>query len=178
MSLPASLSSSRSLKVLKKIPLLLLFFHFPGAMAKEDSKPVNWETSRIKAHVVRLKPGQDLVAELTSWAKQNHIKAASILSVVGSLKKVTLRFANQPKPEVREGHFEIVSVTGTLNEDSMHLHASVSLPTGATLGGHLMGENLVYTTAEIAVAEFQDLTFGREKDDTFGYSELSIRKAP
>ena len=139
---------------------------------------MTWESSRMKAHLVRLKPGQDLVAELKNWAKSNHIRAGSILSAAGSLKKVTLRYANQPKPETREGHFEIVSLSGMLDAESMHLHSSVSLPSGETIGGHLMGENLVYTTIELAIAEYEDVHFTREKDETYGYSELKIQKTP
>jgi predicted DNA-binding protein with PD1-like motif len=151
---------------------------FLAASAKEEFPQMTHVSSKVKAHVFRLKPGQDLVSELSAWAKRHHIKAASILSGVGSLKKVTLRYANQPKAETKEGHFEIVSLTGMLSEDSLHLHASVALPDGSTLGGHLMGENLIYTTAEIAIAEFEDAVFSREKDDTYGYSELVVKKKP
>ena len=146
--------------------------------SKDEVKAMTPLTSRIKAHVFRLKPGQDLLEEIKNWAKSNHIKAASILTVVGSLKKVSLRYANQSKAETKEGHFEIVSLTGMVSEDSVHLHASVALPNGETIGGHLMGENLIYTTAEIALGEFEDLTFAREKDDTFGYQELVVKKKP
>ena len=155
---------------------ILLQDQIQGATIKEEPKPMIWESSRMKAHLVRLKPGQDLVAELKNWAKSNHIRASSILSAAGSLKRVTLRYANQPKPETREGHFEIVSPSGMLDAESMHVHASVSLPSGETIGGHLMGENLVYTTLELAIAEYEDVHFTREKDDTYGYSELKILK--
>lgn len=138
---------------------------------------MNWETSRIKAHLVRLRPNQDLTSELKLWAKTRGIHAASILSAVGSLKKVTLRFANQPKAETKEGHFEITSLTGMLDSETMHIHASVSLPSGETIGGHLMGENIIYTTIELSIAEYQDVRFTREKDDTFGYQELRIQKS-
>lgn len=137
---------------------------------------MDWQTSRIKVHLVRLTPGKNLVSELTTWAKTNQIHAASILSAVGSLKKITLRFANQPSPETREGHFEIVSLSGMLDSESMHLHAAVSLPGGETIGGHLMGENIVFTTLELAVAEYEEVRFTREKDETYGYPELKITK--
>ena len=139
---------------------------------------MNWETSRMKAHLVRLRPGQDLTSELKTWAKTNGIRAASILSAVGSLKKVTLRFANQPKPVTKEGHFEIVSLTGMLDSETMHLHASVSLPSGETIGGHIMGENTIYTTIELSIAEYEDVRFAREKDETYGYQELRVFRTP
>ena len=132
--------------------------------------------SGIKAHVLRLKPGQDLLEELKKWARDHHIGAASILSVAGSLKKCSLRFADQPKATVKEGRFEIVSLSGMIDENSLHLHSSLSLPDGSTIGGHLTGENIIYTTAEIAIAEYPDLVFTREKDSTYGYSELTVRQ--
>jgi predicted DNA-binding protein with PD1-like motif len=132
-------------------------------------------SSRIKAHMLRLKPGQDLLPALREFAKERHLKAASILSAVGSLTRVTLRYANQPSGTTRDGHFEIVSLSGTLNEDSLHLHASVSDSTGTTAGGHLTGENKVYTTVELAIAEYEDYRFAREKDLAFGYDELVVK---
>ena len=45
--------------------------------------------SRMRAHVFRLKPGQDFMNELMLWAKKNKIKATSIVSVVGTGAKKT-----------------------------------------------------------------------------------------
>ncbi len=151
-------------------------FAAPSPNQAETHRTMDWQTSRIKAHLVRLAPGQNLLAELTAWAKENQIRAASIVSAVGSLKKVTLRFANQPSPETREGHFEVIALNGMLDSESMHLHAAVSLPDGTTLGGHLMGEAIIYTTLELSIAEYEGLRFTRKKDETYGYPELHILK--
>jgi predicted DNA-binding protein with PD1-like motif len=142
---------------------------------KEANLTSTLPSSRIRAHVLRLKPGQNLLDEIRKFAKAKKIKAGSILSAVGSLTQVTLRFANQPTGTSREGHFEIVSLVGTLNEDSLHLHAAVSDSTGTTVGGHLTGENRIYTTLELSIAEYEDYQFNREKDPTFGYDELVIK---
>ena len=143
-------------------------------LKKEPTSMTTLPASPIKAYVLRLKPGQDLLKEIKEFAKARHLKAGSILSAVGSLTQVTLRFANQPKGTSREGHFEIVSLSGMVSEDSVHLHAAVSDSTGATLGGHLTGENLIYTTVELSIAEYEDYRFSREKDPTFGYDELVV----
>jgi hypothetical protein len=159
-----------------KITLVASILFANSAIGAEEKKSMPAVTSGVKAHLFRLKPGQNLLDELKNWAKTNHIKAGSILSVVGSLTKTTLRFANEPSPVTKEGHFEIVSLTGTINEDSLHLHAAVSTPKGETIGGHLTGDNIIYTTAEIAIAEYTDAAFTREKDETFGYNELVVKK--
>ena len=129
-------------------------------------------------HTFRLKPGQDFLEELTAWAKDQHVHAATILSVVGSFKKINLRYANQPKGTAQEGFFEIDSLVGTFNESSSHVHASVSNGKGETFGGHLMPGNIVYTTAEVVVGVLPDVVFSRELDvGGSGWEELVVKKA-
>ena len=57
----------------------------------------------------------------------------------------------------------------------MHLHASVSNTKGETFGGHLASGNIIYTTAEIVIAELEDVTFTREQDPDSGYKELVVK---
>ena len=100
-----------------------------------------------------------------------------MITCVGSLTVATLRLANQEGPSVYKGHFEIVSLVGTLSTNGSHLHIAVSDSTGRTIGGHLLDGCRVYTTAEIVLGELPQLEFRREKDDTFGYQELVVRPA-
>lgn len=148
-----------------------------AAGAPVDSlAPSAWAASgRATLFALRLKPGQDLRLALADFAKARKLHAASIVSCAGSLARVALRYANQPGATIREGHFEIVSLTGTLSAASMHVHASVSDSTGATIGGHLMDGSRIYTTAEIVLAEMPGVEFAREVDSTYGYRELAPR---
>lgn len=127
-------------------------------------------------YVFRLKPHEDLKKSIMAWAKQHHIKAGIIVTCVGSLEQYSLRFANQENGTLHKGHFEIVSLTGTFTQDAAHLHLAVSDSTGQTIGGHLLDDNLIYTTVEIAVAELNDVVFERETDSTYGYKELAVRR--
>ncbi|MEX2234474.1 MAG: PPC domain-containing DNA-binding protein [Cyclobacteriaceae bacterium] len=131
-------------------------------------------TSRIYA--IRLRPGEDLKDCLEKFATENRTKAAVIITCVGSLGQYNLRYANQKEACSGKGHFEIVSLVGTLSESSAHLHLSISDESGITTGGHLLDKNIIYTTAEIAIAELTDLIFDRQIDETSGYRELQIRK--
>ena len=131
--------------------------------------------SSIVSYSFRLKPDQDLKKELQAFALQNKLKAAAIVSGVGSLKKVCLRLANGKDIKTFEGCHEIVSMTGTLWETGMHVHLSASDPEGKTIGGHLVDGNPIYTTCEIVLIEQTDLEFHREKDPTYGYLELVVR---
>ncbi|WP_400193523.1 PPC domain-containing DNA-binding protein [Hymenobacter sp. B81] len=142
------------------------------------SVPPAAQSATMRTLALRLRPGDDLRQQLTSLARTQQIKAGTLVTCVGSLTQVTLRLANQPGPTVYRGHFEIVSLVGTLAESGSHLHLAVADSTGRTLGGHLLDGNLVYTTAELVVGVLEGVEFRREPDPAFGYNELSIYPAP
>lgn len=50
----------------------------------------------ITTHAFRLKPGQDLKAEIQKMVSEKQIKAGWISTAVGSLTNDTIHFANQP----------------------------------------------------------------------------------
>ena len=133
--------------------------------------------SVLKAYALRLKPGDDLRQELVAFVRAHHVAAGAVLTCVGSLTVATLRLANQEGPSVYRGHFEIVSLVGTLSTNGSHLHLAVSDSTGRTIGGHLLDGCRVYTTAEIVLGELPALEYRRETDATFGYKELAVYPA-
>jgi len=132
----------------------------------------------MRTYALRLRPGDDLRQQLTAFAQQHGIKAGAIVTCVGSLTTATLRLANQEGPTVYQGHFEIVSLVGTLSVNGSHLHLAVSDSTGRTLGGHLLDGNLIYTTAELVIGVLEELDFQRETDPVSTYQELSIYPKP
>jgi predicted DNA-binding protein with PD1-like motif len=134
-------------------------------------------TDQCRLHAVRLLPGQDLRQEIDKLSAAGRIRAGFILSAVGSLTKVALRLANQRESHVLEGHFEIVSLTGTLGPDGQHLHLAVSDKQGVTTGGHIVQGCTVFTTVELVVGEAMGLVFHRETDPRTTFKELSIQRA-
>ncbi len=136
--------------------------------------PMKEDTGRI--HAFRLKPGMDLKAEIESFVKQENIEAGWIITAVGSLTRTNLRYANSKEGTKMQGHFEIVSLVGTLSKDGCHLHLSVSDSLGRTSGGHLLDENMVYTTVELVIGESREMVFSRENDGSTEWKELQIRK--
>ncbi|MFC6222853.1 PPC domain-containing DNA-binding protein [Hymenobacter artigasi] len=148
-----------------------------SALAQTPAPVPVAQSSALKTYALRLRPGDDLRQQLTAFAQQNHILAGTMITCVGSLTVATLRLANQEGPTVYKGHFEIVSLVGTLSTNGSHIHLAVSDSTGRTIGGHLLDGCRVYTTAEIVLGELPQLEFRREKDDTFGYQELVVRPA-
>lgn len=153
--------------------LYLLFATMESAAAQP---PVSAQSSPMTTLSFRLGPGQDLKVALDELVRKYQIAAGTLLTCVGSLTDVALRLANQDGPTHYSGHFEIVSLVGTLSTNGSHVHLSVSDSTGRTLGGHLMAGCRVYTTAELVVGVLPDLVFTRENDPTFGYKELVVRK--
>lgn len=124
-------------------------------------------------HCFRLKKGMDLKQEIETFAIKNNISGI-ILCCVGCLDKLTIRLAGAKSIMQKEGDFEIVSITGTLSKDGVHIHISVSDENGNTFGGHLKDGCIVNTTAEVCLLSMDDINFKREFDDSTGYKELVI----
>lgn len=132
--------------------------------------------SKVEAHVLRLGPDEDPKIVLMDYVIKNNISAASITSVVGSLKTTVVRYANQKQPVILDGFREVISMSGTLGATSgSHLHLSVSDGQGMTLGGHLGEGSKVYTTLEVVLLEYPELEFARPVDPKTTYQELSIK---
>ena len=84
--------------------------------------------------VKRLHPDKEVYGELKALVAEHKIKAAVVLSLVGSLKEGCLRFADQEKTTKIPGPLEIVSATGTLWLSGLHVHASFANAEGHTIG--------------------------------------------
>jgi predicted DNA-binding protein with PD1-like motif len=135
---------------------------------------MNQET--ISTYAFRLKPGEDLRESIEIVVKEKNIKAGWVATCVGSLTDYSVRFANQPGSEKGSGHFEIVSLVGTVSINGSHLHVSISDSAGKTLGGHLMTGCKVYTTAEIILQSTDRYEFTREKDGSTTWEELQVKE--
>ncbi|MFN8352151.1 MAG: DUF296 domain-containing protein [Flavobacteriales bacterium] len=123
-------------------------------------------------HVLRLSPGEDVRPVLRAWVQQRGLKAAAITSSVGSLTQAHLRYAGRADGIVTSGDLEVLSLSGTLSVDGMHLHLTVADRDGHTLGGHLLDGCLVRTTLELTVQEIGGVRMTRVHDPASGYDEL------
>jgi predicted DNA-binding protein with PD1-like motif len=139
-----------------------------------SNSPAAVPSSPMRTYALRLAPGQDVRQQLQAFVQANQIKAATIVTGVGSLTTARLRLANQEGATEYRGHFEVVSLVGTLSVNGSHLHLSISDSTGRTLGGHLLDGNLVYTTLEVIVGVLEELDFRRETDPVSTYQELAV----
>lgn len=130
----------------------------------------------VQVYATRLKPGEDLKQGIEKLVKENNIQAGWVSACVGSLTHYNIRFANQPNGAADTGHFEILSVNGTVSVNGSHLHISVSDSTGRCIGGHMLDQNVVYTTAEIVISSSPAHQFTRENDGSTAWPELKVRE--
>lgn len=127
-----------------------------------------------RVHAFRLLPGQDLQAGIQRFVDEHGIEAGWIETCVGSLTEWSLRFANREEGTKGSGHFEIVSLCGTVSKNGSHLHLAISDGDGRTIGGHLLAGNRVYTTAEIVIGESPAHVFTRATDGSTPWAELQV----
>jgi predicted DNA-binding protein with PD1-like motif len=136
----------------------------------------------MRVHTFRLTPGTDLKDELARLTKAHMLRAGCILSCVGSLSRARLRMPGVVGEAEAFRTFvepmEIVSLTGTLGPDGLHVHVSLSRRDGACIGGHLVSGCIVNTTAELVIGELPEIEFRRLPDPATGYNELSVQPRP
>ncbi|XP_013407786.2 uncharacterized protein LOC106171844 [Lingula anatina] len=153
--------------------------------ADEDKNVAQVFCSSTRSYALRLTPGQEIRSALVQFVQRSGLKAVFVMTCVGSVRKATLRMATNKdvgKEEIKtfNENFEIVSLVGTLRGDSdhlhPHLHISLSDVTGHVIGGHVIGDLIVHTTAEIVLGECMELEFKDVMDPETGYNELVIEK--
>lgn len=124
---------------------------------------------------LRLPPGTDVRQGLKTFAQQELIRAGVIVGAVGSLSTVCLRFAGQDSHTTLNGKHEILTLSGTLGTDGVHLHMTVANSQGECIGGHVVNGCQIYTTLELVIATLPNIQFQRLFDPVTGCRELSVK---
>jgi len=143
--------------------------------------------SRLVVHPIRLTPGQELYSTLMKYARDRKLRAPFVMTCCGSVTKAKLRLAaytanldpgNMTENQIKsyQGPFEIVSLVGTLSGAEGHLHISLSDVNGHVIGGHVIGDLEIFTTAEVVLGECTDVEFTREFDSNTGFDELVVKR--
>jgi uncharacterized protein len=132
--------------------------------------------NHLRGIALRLVPREDLKGSLQRLVRERQLDAACVVSCAGSLRSAALRFAGRDRETRIEGPLEILSLTGTLSPEGLHLHLCVADGEGRVLGGHLLEGCEIATTAEIVVAALPELRFRRRTDPDTGYPELEIEE--
>jgi predicted DNA-binding protein with PD1-like motif len=109
--------------------------------------------------MVRLDPGQDLLAGIVEAVEGAGITHGAILAGVGSLSTYHFHVVSTPvmPPENAfikgEGPYDILTVTGAILDGRVHAHVTFS-DTEIAMGGHLEPGCTVLTFAMITIADF------------------------
>lgn len=151
----------------------------PGALLETKSGHVDLSqslSSRVCIATLRLKPKDDVRGQLKTFALDQKIEAASIISAVGSVEQAELRFANQDRYTTIRGPLEVVSLSGLFSVHGEHVHASLADAKGKVIGGHLGEQTLVYTTLELVIAIYPELSFKRSPDPSTTFKELFVER--
>jgi len=154
------------------LPAALLLFQF--AIAAHATQMTSASAARF--YVLRVDSGQDLRRELLRFAQAHQLRAGFIAASTGSVACAAVQPANQNGSTVRTGHYDIVSLTGTLEQGGMHVQAAFADSAGSTFSGRLMDGTTVFTSAELVIGELTQLSFGREPDPKTGYQRLVVKQ--
>ena len=130
----------------------------------------------MNIYPLRLIPNMDLKEELEKVIEEQRWSSCWVMTGIGSLSRLSLRFAGQDEIHTRSGVWEVCSIGGTLSMNGSHLHMVVSDERGKTLGGHVGYGNIIRTTCEIVLGYDSSHRFTREYDAKTGYSELVIHE--
>ena len=130
-----------------------------------------------KVHVFRVKPDQELLAEITRYCTVHNISSGVVTGIIGSVTSARLNFlmelpGNYDSVEY-SGPLEIVCAQGSIalhsGELVVHIHIQLS-GKDISRGGHL-AEARVFSTAEVIIGEL-DYQLQRRVDDYTGLKEL------
>lgn len=130
-----------------------------------------------KIHVFRVKPGQELLSEITKYCRQTGITSGIIVGVIGSASEAKLNYLQELpgkyETHTYKGPLEIVAAQGSIalkdKEIIVHIHIQISHESGC-FGGHL-AEVKIFSTAEVVIGELT-AQLSRYADNYTGLNEL------
>jgi predicted DNA-binding protein with PD1-like motif len=117
------------------------------------------EQDGMRTFAVVLDKGDDAAAELTSFARDHELTAAS-LTAVGACREATLGYFDADRKRYEDipvaEQVEVLSLLGDIavrgSEPVLHAHTVLGRRDGSTLGGHVK-RLIVWPTLEVIVTE-------------------------
>ncbi|MCF2662601.1 PPC domain-containing DNA-binding protein [Pseudoflavonifractor phocaeensis] len=133
-----------------------------------------------RGYVLRLDPGEEIVASLTRLVEEEKIELASV-SALGAANDVTIGIFNTTEKQYYsqryQGDYEISALVGNVTrkdgEPYLHLHITIGNPvTGEVHAGHLSSAT-ISATLELFL-QVWDGRVGRKFSDTVGLNLLEF----
>ena len=133
-----------------------------------------------KTFALVFEPGDEVMEELTNFAKENGLNAAHF-TAIGAFSDATLGYFDMEKKEYKEipvdEQVEVLSLVGDIalfeGEPKLHAHVVLGRSDGTTRGGHLL-EAHVQPTLEVIITESPE-HLRRETDEETGLPLLAVR---
>jgi len=130
-----------------------------------------------KIHVLRVKPGQELLDSISRYCQENRVSSGTIIGIIGSVENAKLNFLKALPGKYDSvdysGPLEIVCAQGSVavKDDTLIIHIHIQL-SGQDIcsGGHLATAT-IFSTAEVTLGEL-DYQLRRQTDDYTGLNEL------
>ncbi len=137
------------------------------------------EQQGAKTFAVIFDKGDEVIAGLTDFAKQNQLTAAQ-LTAIGAFSKATLGYFDREKKDYIkipvDEQVEVLSLVGDIalskGEPKVHAHVVVGKSDGTTRGGHIL-EAHVWPTLEVIVVE-SPKHLQRKTDQETGLALISV----
>ena len=139
-----------------------------------------YEEQGEKTFALVFDPGDEVMEELTNFAKENDLSAARF-TAIGAFSDATLGYFDMEKKEYEkipvDEQVEVLSLVGDValfeGEPKLHAHAVLGRSDGTTRGGHLLGAH-VQPTLEVVIVESPE-HLRRETDEETGLPLLAVR---
>ena len=117
------------------------------------------QDSPAAVFVVVLDPGEEVLAQITGFAREQSLGASQV-TAVGAFSQATVGWFDRSARNYRripvDEQCEVLSLLGDIavgeEGPTPHLHAVLGLPDGTTRGGHLL-EGRVWPTLEVIVRD-------------------------
>jgi len=127
----------------------------------------------IYPKIFKLETGRDLLISLQEMAKKEN-KAGYILSIVGNLSKARIQCPGKKQSTLIKNTLEIISLNGTIDFNSCHLHISFSDGNCNVWAGHLKEGTIILNSADMLIGFLDNNLIKKEKIIHYRHVEIYI----
>ena len=127
----------------------------------------------IYPKIFKLERGRDLLISLQEMAKKEN-KAGYILSVVGNLSKARIQCPGKKQLTLIKKTLEIISLNGTIDPNSCHLHISFSDVNCNVWAGHLQEGTIIRKDVDMLIGFLDENLIDTEKINPHKQVEIYI----
>jgi predicted DNA-binding protein with PD1-like motif len=131
------------------------------------------------SYLVRLEKGEEVVENLTSFVREQGIKAGMV-SGIGAAADITLGYFDPATREYHKetlpGSYEVANISGNVSvldgEEMLHLHATIADTKHNAKAGHIFSGR-VSVTLEVVILPFPGVA-ERKMDESIGLNLLDL----